>query len=139
MKSETDLAEKVVEWLQAQQWEVFQEVQLDSFGRIADIVAVSGPLLWVIECKTSQSFAVFEQAFQWKMYANYIRHMVRERYDWLPNFAEEMADAEIMLEQLKYMVPESRTAIEAEKKKKLELLAKMFGGEYKPDGAPTAP
>jgi hypothetical protein len=69
---EVELAEKVVAWLEVQHWDVYQEVQLDTFDRTADIVALSGNLLWVIECKTSLSLALLEQAIRWRGYANFI-------------------------------------------------------------------
>lgn len=69
---EVELAEKVVAWLEVQHWDVFQEVQPNAFDRTADIVALSGNLLWVIECKTSLSLALLEQAIRWRGYANFI-------------------------------------------------------------------
>lgn len=53
---ETELAAHVVAWLESDSWDVYQEVD----G--ADIVAVRGPVLWVVECKTSMGFAVLGQA-----------------------------------------------------------------------------
>lgn len=69
---ETELAANVVEWLREQHWEVYQEVQPHAFDRTADIVAVNGHLLWVIEVKKSLSLALLEQALRWRGYANYI-------------------------------------------------------------------
>lgn len=69
---ETELAEKVVSWLDAQHWEVYQEVDPKGCGGIADIVAVSGPILWVIECKVSLSLALLEQVIGWKGHAHFI-------------------------------------------------------------------
>lgn len=69
---ETELAAKVVDWLREQHWEVYQEVQPRHSGRTADIVAVNGHLLWVIEAKNSLSLALLDQAFRWKGYANYV-------------------------------------------------------------------
>jgi hypothetical protein len=68
--SEQDLARHVVTWLQDYGWEVYQEVQPSWGGPIADIVAVQGPLLWVVECKTSFGIAVMEQAYHWEHYAH---------------------------------------------------------------------
>lgn len=64
-KSETDLAAKVVEWLEG--FDVYQEVG-SSVGRVADIVVDVNGLAWVIECKKSLGLAVLEQASRWKMY-----------------------------------------------------------------------
>ncbi len=63
---ETDLAKKVVTWLEAQHWDVYQEVTVTGHGGIADIVAVRDGKLWIIECKTSLTFTVLEQASHWR-------------------------------------------------------------------------
>lgn len=68
--SEQELARHVVAWLLDYGWEVYQEVQPSWGGPIADIVAVQGPLLWVVECKTSFGLAVLEQADHWEHFAN---------------------------------------------------------------------
>lgn len=61
---ETDLAKHLVAWLEEQHWDVYQEVQFS--GGIADIMAVKGGYLWVIECKTSFTLKVIEQAKNWR-------------------------------------------------------------------------
>lgn len=66
---ETEIAEKVVAWLQSWQWEVYQEV---SYGQIADIVAVQNGRLWVIETKVAFGFPVINQALNWKQYAHWV-------------------------------------------------------------------
>lgn len=71
-EKETDIAKAAVDWLTSQNWEVYQEVQFRPFGRIADIVAVNGRLVWVVECKTSLNLALLEQAYRWRGYANFI-------------------------------------------------------------------
>jgi hypothetical protein len=60
---ETEIAEPVVQYLEQHHWEVYQEVSLG--GATADIVAVQGPLLWVLECKLRFSLALLEQAEEW--------------------------------------------------------------------------
>jgi len=55
---ETDLAERVINWLEDQHWEIYQEVQFRGYGGIADIVAVRAGYLWIIECKTSMTFTL---------------------------------------------------------------------------------
>lgn len=62
---ETELAEIVIDWLEIQHWDVYQEVQFSAYDRIADIVAVRAGMLWIIECKTSMTFTVLEQAYRW--------------------------------------------------------------------------
>lgn len=64
--AETELAARVIAWLEAQHWEVYQEVRPGLRGDAADIVAVRRPLLWVIECKCSFSLDVIAQAHRWK-------------------------------------------------------------------------
>lgn len=63
-KKETELAAAIVRWLDDQGWDVYQEVPLH--GRAADIVAVRGPVLWVIETKLSLGLDVIEQAVRWR-------------------------------------------------------------------------
>jgi len=60
--SEKELASKLISWLTEQHWEVYQEVPM---GAIADIVAVRNKIVWIIECKTSMTFTVLEQAQNW--------------------------------------------------------------------------
>lgn len=67
---ETDLALKVVEWLTSQHWDVYQEVQICS--SIADVVAVQGPLVWIIECKLSMSLGLIGQAHEWIRNAHFV-------------------------------------------------------------------
>ena len=66
--NETELAASVVSWLQEQHWEIYQEVQYGYMGRVADIVARRGDILWIIECKTSYCFCVLEQATRWPVH-----------------------------------------------------------------------
>jgi len=61
---ETELAEKVIEWLDDQHWEIYQEVQLFSGGSVIDIVAVRQRIPWAIECKTALSLTVLGQAWR---------------------------------------------------------------------------
>lgn len=58
--TEEMLAEILVDFLEIEGWEVYQEVKT-FWGRI-DIVAVKGPIKWAIECKLSFGFSVLEQA-----------------------------------------------------------------------------
>lgn len=68
---ETDLAAIVVAHLRDLEWDVHQEVG-GAYGARADIVAVRGPLLYVVETKTTLGLAVIEQAQGWLHQANYI-------------------------------------------------------------------
>jgi hypothetical protein len=70
-ESEAELAAAVIQH-HLEGWDVYQEVQLCVGGPIADIVAVKGRILWVIETKLSMSMQLLEQAYKWKQYANYV-------------------------------------------------------------------
>lgn len=72
MMKETELAERVIQFLESQHWDVYQEVQVERYGRCADIVAVKGNIVWIIECKLSLSLAVLEQAYRWCCNANFV-------------------------------------------------------------------
>lgn len=63
---ETDLAAQLIPWLEAQHWEVWQEIQFRTYAKIADIVAVRNNYLWIIETKTSLSLTVMRQAHEWR-------------------------------------------------------------------------
>ncbi len=65
---ESDFAKIVIAWLAEQHWEIYQEVQPRNYGGIADIVAVQSALVWVIECKTSLTLSVMEQASGWRVH-----------------------------------------------------------------------
>lgn len=69
-KVETELAKVVVDELRERGWKVYQEV--DVGGSVCDIVAVSGRVLWAIECKTSLGLPVLAQAKGWETAANLI-------------------------------------------------------------------
>lgn len=69
--AESDLAAPVIAYLEDLKWEVYQEVQCGSFGSIADLVAVQGRVVWVIELKRVLNFEVIAQAAYWTRYAHY--------------------------------------------------------------------
>lgn len=69
---ETELAKSVITWLEGNGWDVYQEVQPLRCDRVADIVAVSGPTLWIIECKTTLGLSVMAQALLWIGWAHYV-------------------------------------------------------------------
>ena len=69
-KKEADLAALVVQYLDEEGWEVYQEVEPRRWGSTADIVAVQGHIVWVIECKLSMSMDLLGQAMEWKGYAH---------------------------------------------------------------------
>src|SRR5579883_3224071 len=69
-ETETELAAVATDWLRTQGWTVYEEVCCR--GRAADIVAVRGRLVWVIEAKKSLTFALLDQARAWKPFAHYV-------------------------------------------------------------------
>jgi len=89
-ESEIELAKPVIQWLQDHKWEVYQEVQISAYGNIADIVAVQGIIVWIIECKRSLSIAAIGQAFHWKYTANYISIATPSRYIRRATFGPEI-------------------------------------------------
>ena len=70
---ETDIGAAVVAYLESDHWDVYQEVQVYQGGPIADIVAVCGPLVMVVECKTSMSMKLMGQAWYWRRHCNLIQ------------------------------------------------------------------
>jgi hypothetical protein len=69
---ETELAARVIAWLRDLRWEVYQEVQMQTYGPRADIVAVQNGIIWVIETKLSFGSEVLGQAFGWYGFSHYI-------------------------------------------------------------------
>lgn len=69
---ETELAADVVKHLRALRWEIYPEVQPPGIRACADIVAVQGPAVWVVETKLSFGLSVIEQAHDWRKYAHFV-------------------------------------------------------------------
>ena len=67
--SETELATTVLAELQRFGYETYEEVYA---GNRADIVAVQGPVLAVVECKVSLSLKFLDQLLEWRGQANHI-------------------------------------------------------------------
>ena len=86
-QTEADLAALVVRYFADLGYEVYQEV--GSHGGRADIVAVSGPILHVIEAKMTFGFPVIEQAWRWTKMAN--RVSVAVPRCWTQGFGAEVA------------------------------------------------
>ena len=63
---ETEIAVPVMDWAESMGWDCYPEAQFETGGRRADIAAVHGKLLWIIECKTSAGLQVLEQALNWR-------------------------------------------------------------------------
>lgn len=66
MKSEADMAAVVVQHLATGGWDVYQEVSTGYGGAVADIVAVRGHVVAVVECKKSLNLDVIAQAWRWR-------------------------------------------------------------------------
>lgn len=71
-RSETEIAAPITAHLQEYGWEVHHEVQIYSGGRRADIVALQGRLVHIIESKVSLGLDVIEQAIRWIGEAHYV-------------------------------------------------------------------
>lgn len=67
---ESTLAEKVVRYFEERGFTVYQEV-VARFGR-ADIVAVNGPVVAIVEVKTSMGLALLSQTANWVGCANLV-------------------------------------------------------------------
>lgn len=64
-ESESELAKPIIAWFCEQGFDVYQEVELRTGGKRADIVAVYGKKIVVIETKLTLGLRVIEQAWQW--------------------------------------------------------------------------
>jgi hypothetical protein len=71
-KNEKDISEPLTNFLKNDGWEVYQEVQVELLGPVADVVAVRNGVIWEIECKTKICIEVFAQAHKWLPYANLV-------------------------------------------------------------------
>ena len=63
--SEVELGQILVPWLREEGWTVYQEVQCGRSEAIADVVATSGPIVWVLEIKRVLGLDVIAQASNW--------------------------------------------------------------------------
>jgi hypothetical protein len=70
-RSEVELAKPVKAWLESLGYEVFQEVEVPAVGR-ADIIAVQGPKVFVVECKQQLSWELLCQAQRWQKFAHLV-------------------------------------------------------------------
>lgn len=68
--SEAALAARVVSMLEALDCDVYQEVTLPQSGDVADIVALRGPEVWIVETKTSWSLELLEQCVARRRHAH---------------------------------------------------------------------
>ena len=71
-RDEVELARLVRAWLIEQRWDVYQEVRVSYGGPRADLVAVRGAVVWVVETKLRLGLPVVEQAMRWRRVAHYV-------------------------------------------------------------------
>lgn len=87
--TEIELAEPIIAWLRDHKWEVYQEVDLGN--GVADIVALMGRRVWIIEVKQSFSLAVIAQAARWSYCAHWCSIAVPSSKQYLiRHFAERI-------------------------------------------------
>jgi hypothetical protein len=67
---EVEIAEAAQVYFSDLGYDVYPEVQLETYGPRADLVCVMGPLVCVVECKQSFGLPVFEQVMGWRRRAN---------------------------------------------------------------------
>lgn len=72
IRTEVEFAKPIITYLEEHGWSVYQEVQIDPSGKVADIIATFGKLTWIIECKTSLSLKLLEQIYGWRGRANFL-------------------------------------------------------------------
>jgi hypothetical protein len=84
--AEADLCKSLIKDLTARGWQCYQEVSFrEQHGR-ADIVAVQGRVIWVVEAKTSLNLEVVAQAYQWQGHAHLVSILTptpRVSGDWI--------------------------------------------------------
>jgi hypothetical protein len=61
--AETQIGKAVVQWLEEEGWDVYQEVPVN--GHTPDVVGVRGTVVLLVECKTSFGLDVMAQAQRW--------------------------------------------------------------------------
>lgn len=63
--TETELARVLDQWLHQHAWETYPEVVLQGFPGRPDLIATRNGICQVLECKTSLTLGVIEQATRW--------------------------------------------------------------------------
>lgn len=71
-RAESEIGTLVLQWLVAQGWDCYPEVQTHSGGARADLVAMRGAATMVVECKTVLSLDLLAQAHSWLGHANFV-------------------------------------------------------------------
>lgn len=109
--TEEQVAAAVVHWLEDAGHDVYQEVELSPGGIRADIVALAGPEVWIIETKLSLSIALIEQAMERRRFAHriYVAVPVRLRSSLL----SELGIGAISVEHTAVLSDDHRSFIDA--------------------------
>lgn len=90
-ENEAALAEDVMKWLADWGWNIYPEVSTGTGSPRADIVAVRGRIVWVIETKMTMSLNLLEQAMRWTSFASLVSVAVpRGRYRTSRNLPEKI-------------------------------------------------
>lgn len=83
--TEEDLARHVIDWLEEQHWDIYQEVSFGQGAPTVDIVAKQNYLIWMIEVKTTLNLDVLAQAEYNRFYAHFssvaVPGVKREHYN----------------------------------------------------------
>jgi hypothetical protein len=90
MIREADIALPALRWIEAQGWDCYPEAQLKHAGGRADIAAVRGQILWIIEAKIAFSLSLLEQAYAWVNLAHYVSVVISRRRLRNTMFAEHL-------------------------------------------------
>jgi hypothetical protein len=70
--SEKELADALIAVLTQDGWDCYAEVQIESYGDRADVVATQNGLIWVFECKLTPNMDVLGQALRWVGRAHFV-------------------------------------------------------------------
>lgn len=112
---EVEIGRVVVSWLQADGWDVWQEVGVSSGAGVCDIVARRGPVIHAIECKVRANLDVLEQASWWVRRAHFVSVAVprpkRERL--YASFAKHLGIGVIWVEDMWHDFGERRLGVRA--------------------------
>ena len=121
-RSEVELAQFVVQWLETNDWEVYQEVRVDDVR--ADIVALTPATetprkAWIIECKRNLTLDVIAQAWRWRRLAKWVsvaipdgpkfwndgRKLAYEILEWKGIGCLPVGECGVRSEEIKYAAP----------------------------------
>lgn len=84
---ESDMFLPLKEYFEGDGHDVYAEVPC--YGRTADIVAVKGQLITVVETKTSMNIKLLEQVFEWRHLAHYVYAAVPNKTE-ISNWTREL-------------------------------------------------